>query len=107
MVTLSNKSLMYFEDLTLPTFQVIVMSGSMGCARCQQRVTRVMSKMTGLREYTVDVKEKQVIVKGNCRNQQKEEDDYFKCEMNKERCCPLKLLLGSFVASCFRKQIAD
>ncbi|KAG8659449.1 uncharacterized protein LOC110603554 [Manihot esculenta] len=109
MVTLANNTLMHFEDLTLPSFQVIVMSGSIGCARCRQRVSQVIAKMTGLREYTVDVKRKQVIVKGDFGNQQKQEDDYSKSEMNKERgnCHPLRLLLGSFVASCFRKQVAD
>ncbi|KAG8659448.1 hypothetical protein MANES_02G038800v8 [Manihot esculenta] len=85
MVTLANNTLMHFEDLTLPSFQVIVMSGSIGCARCRQRVSQVIAKMTGLREYTVDVKRKQVIVKGDFGNQQKQEDDYSKSEMNKER----------------------
>ncbi|XP_012069966.1 uncharacterized protein LOC105632256 [Jatropha curcas] len=104
MVTLSNKSLMYFEDLTLPTFQVIVMSGSMGCARCRERVSRVISKIAGLREYTVDLHKKQVIVKGDFRNEKKEEDDdvHFSSEM-KESCYSLKLFFRSFVTTCFRK----
>eukprot|EP00257_Ricinus_communis_P021255 XP_015580694.2 LOW QUALITY PROTEIN: uncharacterized protein LOC107262036 [Ricinus communis] len=101
---LSNKSLMFLEDLTLPTFQVIVMTGNTGCARCQQRVSRLISKMTGLREYAVDVQKKQITVKGDFRNKRKNE---ISAEMRKEHSCyQLKLLLGSYLASCFRKHKA-
>ncbi|XVF51722.1 hypothetical protein PTKIN_Ptkin04bG0207500 [Pterospermum kingtungense] len=65
MVASNKNSLLHFEDLTLPSFQVIVMTANMGCARCRERVSQVISKMTGLREYTVDVSNKQVIVKAD------------------------------------------
>ncbi|XP_044485536.1 uncharacterized protein LOC123211075 isoform X2 [Mangifera indica] len=65
MVALTHNSLMYSENLTLPTFQVIVMNANMGCAECRQRVSQLTSKINGLKEYTVDVPNKQVIVKGD------------------------------------------
>ncbi|XP_024452090.1 uncharacterized protein LOC7465513 isoform X1 [Populus trichocarpa] len=108
MVTLTNKSLMYFEDLTLPTVQVIVMTASMRCSRCRQRVSQVISRMSaGLKEYTVDVHNKQVIMKGDTGKQWKKEDDHSNDEMNNERCQRLKLFLRSFVATCFGNYMAN
>ncbi|KAJ6703757.1 hypothetical protein OIU85_029666 [Salix viminalis] len=107
MATLTNKSLMSFEDLTLPSVQVIVMTGSMRCSRCRQRVSQVISRMSGLKEYTVDLHNKQVIMKGNVGKRWKNEDDYSNDEMNNGRCQRLKLFLRSFMASCFGNYLAN
>ncbi|KAF9685683.1 hypothetical protein SADUNF_Sadunf03G0079800 [Salix dunnii] len=107
MATLTNKSLMYFEDLTLPSVQVIVMTGSMRCSRCRRRVSQVISRMSGLKEYTVDLHNKQVIMKGNVGKQRKNEDDYSDDEMNNGRCRRLKLFLRSFMATCFGNYLAN
>ncbi|XP_021768466.1 uncharacterized protein LOC110732774 [Chenopodium quinoa] len=55
------------EDLSIPSHQVIVMSANMGCSSCRDKVLRVLSKMTGFKEYTVDVRKKQVIIKGDVK----------------------------------------
>ncbi|XP_058764416.1 uncharacterized protein LOC131637863 [Vicia villosa] len=60
-----NQSLLYLENLTLPTFQVVVIAANMGCNGCQERVSRVVSKITGLTEYTIDVRKHEVTVKGD------------------------------------------
>ncbi|KMS97864.1 hypothetical protein BVRB_5g122950 isoform A [Beta vulgaris subsp. vulgaris] len=65
MGTEKNQCLLSAEDLSIPTFQVIVMSANMGCSSCRDKVYRVLSKMTGFKEYTVDVRKKQVIIKGD------------------------------------------
>ncbi|KAI8546564.1 hypothetical protein RHMOL_Rhmol07G0128300 [Rhododendron molle] len=62
---LGQQALMYAENLTLPSFQVIVISANLGCDCCRQRVSQIMSKMTGLAEYTVDVQNKQVVAKSD------------------------------------------
>ncbi|XP_020224973.1 protein SODIUM POTASSIUM ROOT DEFECTIVE 1 isoform X2 [Cajanus cajan] len=58
-----NRSLLHMENLTLPS--VVVIRASMGCNKCRGRVSRVVSKMTGLTEYTVDVRKKEVTIKGD------------------------------------------
>ncbi|WJX89072.1 hypothetical protein P8452_71094 [Trifolium repens] len=60
-----NRSLLYLENLTLPTFQVVVIAANMRCNGCQGRVSRVISKMTRLTEYTIDVGKNEVTVKGD------------------------------------------
>ncbi|XP_057524637.1 uncharacterized protein LOC130804269 isoform X2 [Amaranthus tricolor] len=63
--TAKTQRLASAEDLSIPSFQVIVMSANMGCSSCRDKVFRVLSKMTGFKEYTVDVRKKQVIIKGD------------------------------------------
>ncbi|CAK9173212.1 unnamed protein product [Ilex paraguariensis] len=46
-------------------FQVVVLSSNLGCSYCRERVYQVVSKITVLKEYTVDVRKKQVILKGD------------------------------------------
>ncbi|XP_027187161.1 copper transport protein CCH isoform X4 [Cicer arietinum] len=58
-----NRSLLYLKNLTLPS--VVVIAANMGCNVCQGRVSRVVSKMTGLTEYTIDVRKNEVTVKGD------------------------------------------
>ncbi|KAL3018979.1 hypothetical protein AAZX31_05G056700 [Glycine max] len=45
--TNDNNSLLHLENLTLPSFQVVVIAANMGCNGCRGRVSRVVSKMTG------------------------------------------------------------
>ncbi|TKY55441.1 Copper transport protein ATX1 [Spatholobus suberectus] len=63
--TNDRRSLLYMENLTLPSFQVVVIRANMGCNGCRGRVSRVVSKMTGLTEYTMDVSKKEVTIKGD------------------------------------------
>ncbi|KAH1249064.1 hypothetical protein GmHk_05G012517 [Glycine max] len=76
--TNDNNSLLHLENLTLPSFQVVVIAANMGCNGCRGRVSRVVSKMTvielslccktltcRLTEYTVDVRKKEVTIKGD------------------------------------------
>ncbi|RHN63247.1 putative heavy metal-associated domain, HMA [Medicago truncatula] len=60
-----NRSLLYLENLTLPSFQVVVIEATTGCNGCQERVSRIVSKMIGLTEYTIDVRKNEVSVKGD------------------------------------------
>ncbi|KAL2321580.1 hypothetical protein Fmac_025959 [Flemingia macrophylla] len=60
-----NRSLLHMENLTLPSFQVVVIRANMACNGCRGRVSKVVSKMTGLTEYTVDVRKKEVTIKGD------------------------------------------
>ncbi|KAJ4833730.1 hypothetical protein Tsubulata_036339 [Turnera subulata] len=86
------------------------MSGSMRCARCRQRVSQIISKMTGLREYTVDVLNKQVTFKGEFKTHLRGEEvkDFESSVSNDRRRLPLlKLFLRSFVAKCFTNNVAD
>ncbi|XP_042485239.1 copper transport protein ATX1 [Macadamia integrifolia] len=59
-----GKALRIAENLTVPSFQVIVMRANLSCTHCQDRVSQVISKMNELLEYEVDVRNKQVILKG-------------------------------------------
>lgn len=65
MGTGKSQPLVSAEDLSIPSFQIIVMSADMGCSSCRDKVFKVLSKMTGFKEYTVDVRKKQVIIKGD------------------------------------------
>ncbi|XP_038687683.1 uncharacterized protein LOC119987041 isoform X2 [Tripterygium wilfordii] len=99
MMKLSKQSLIYSENLTLPS--VIVIKASVGCGRCQERICQIISRMTELSEYTVDVHNKEVILKGNFRNNCKGNDiEYLEIQM-KGKCCLLRLIIHSFRASCF------
>ncbi|XP_038996235.1 uncharacterized protein LOC120120770 [Hibiscus syriacus] len=61
----NTKTLLNLEDLALPSFQVIVMTANMGCSECRKRVSQVITKITGVREFIVDVSNKQVIIKAD------------------------------------------
>ncbi|KAJ0049317.1 hypothetical protein Pint_15882 [Pistacia integerrima] len=124
MVALTHNSLIYSENLTLPTFQVIVMNANMGCAQCRQRVSQVTSKikgeefnpvnyifnikpreriLNGLREYTVDVPNKQVTVKGDFGFGSKLHYHSLHQRQTKSACFPSKFFFKSFRAFCFTK----
>ncbi|XP_019057857.1 PREDICTED: uncharacterized protein LOC109116598 [Tarenaya hassleriana] len=89
-----RRSLMHFEQLSLPSFQVVVINADVGCRRCQHRVSQIVSKMTGIKEYMVDVRSKQVIARGDFR----EHDSMPK--IAKGASNPIKLLLASMLAIC-------
>ncbi|KAM3687020.1 hypothetical protein ACB098_10G046000 [Castanea mollissima] len=106
MPILNEKSLLHTENLTPPSFQVVVLTANMGCKRCRQRVSEVASKMTGLKEYTVDVHNRQVIIKADLGFHWKVENDPLnKSEMNQE-CRPLTYLLKTFRSTCFGDHLA-
>ncbi|XP_056174337.1 uncharacterized protein LOC115687784 isoform X2 [Syzygium oleosum] len=63
MKKLPRQCLLNYENLTLPP--VVVMTANIGCARCQDRVSQVISKMDGVHDYTVDIRNEQVTVKGD------------------------------------------
>ncbi|XP_027922035.1 copper transport protein CCH isoform X2 [Vigna unguiculata] len=58
-----NRSLLHMENLTLPP--VVVIAANMRCNGCRGRVFRVVSRMTGLTEYTVDLQKREVTIKGD------------------------------------------
>ncbi|ESQ52195.1 hypothetical protein EUTSA_v10017440mg [Eutrema salsugineum] len=60
-----RRTLMLCEELSLPSFQIIVINADVGCVRCQDRVSKIVSKMTGIEEYVVDVKKKLVMARGD------------------------------------------
>ncbi|XP_010516777.1 PREDICTED: uncharacterized protein LOC104792342 [Camelina sativa] len=62
-----RRTLMFCEQLSLPSFQVIVINADVGCIRCQDRVSQIVSKMTGIEEYMVDLKKKLVMARGAFR----------------------------------------
>ncbi|KAJ4821875.1 hypothetical protein Tsubulata_026845, partial [Turnera subulata] len=51
-------SLASFESLSLPLVQEVVLSADIGCARCQQRVADIMSRMSETESITINVLEK-------------------------------------------------
>ncbi|XP_022154034.1 uncharacterized protein LOC111021388 isoform X2 [Momordica charantia] len=67
-----KQSLLFYENLTPPL--VIVINANMGCNRCRQRVSQLLSKMSELIEVTIDVTKNQVVVKGNIKFQSKKEE---------------------------------
>ncbi|KAK9668343.1 hypothetical protein RND81_13G053600 [Saponaria officinalis] len=62
-----GQPLFFAENLSIPTFQVVVMSANMGCSSCRSRVHKLLSKMIGFEEYSVDVLNKEVMIKGDLR----------------------------------------
>ncbi|GER28045.1 heavy metal transport/detoxification superfamily protein [Striga asiatica] len=59
---LSKRALFLVANLSLPTFQVVAVGADLGCAHCRQRVTQVTTRMSGSKEFAVDVCRKQVII---------------------------------------------
>ncbi|XP_019447820.1 PREDICTED: uncharacterized protein LOC109350963 [Lupinus angustifolius] len=90
-------SLSYKENLTLPPFQVIVMTANMECNRCRKRVFKVVSKMTGLTEYTLDVSKKQVTIKGDFKVHCKLENEGFRNSTLKSDIHPPKCMFTCLI----------
>ncbi|KAF1872319.1 hypothetical protein Lal_00016617 [Lupinus albus] len=109
-ITHDNHSLLYKENLTLPTFQVIVMTANMECNHCRRRVFKVVSKITGeapnsalsfvekcLREYTLDVSKKQVTFKGDFKVHSELENESIRNSTLKSDIHPPKCMLTCFI----------
>ncbi|MCD9645846.1 hypothetical protein HAX54_035145 [Datura stramonium] len=79
-----KQTLLSVANLKLPSFQVVVVNANLGCTHCRRRISQLISKITGLREYTIDVGRKQVIVRGDVRNHHQEKDGAVKSQMNND-----------------------
>ncbi|XP_038903445.1 copper transport protein ATX1 [Benincasa hispida] len=90
-----EQSLLFSENLTPPSFQVIVINANMSCKGCRQRVSQIVCKMSELVEFTIDVTKRQVIVKGNVKCQSKNEENTMK------KCNSLKSPSPQFSNKCF------
>ncbi|EOA28600.1 hypothetical protein CARUB_v10024820mg [Capsella rubella] len=62
-----RRTLILCEQLSVPSFQIIEINADVGCVRCQDRVSQIVSKMTGIEEYVVDLKKKLVMARGDFR----------------------------------------
>ncbi|KAL3499565.1 hypothetical protein ACH5RR_038658 [Cinchona calisaya] len=71
MKKLGERALLDVANLTIPSFQVVVLKANLGCAFCRWRVSQVLSNINGLKEFTIDVVNKQVIAKGDVRFRRK------------------------------------
>ncbi|KAF8032830.1 hypothetical protein BT93_D1649 [Corymbia citriodora subsp. variegata] len=99
-----RQCLLSYENLTLPAFQVVVITANVGCARCRERVSRVISKMDGVHEYTVDIRNEQVIVKGNFKAERKVPDESADIPIKKEEY-QLRLFFKYFRISCLSRHL--
>ncbi|KAL9433790.1 hypothetical protein AB3S75_028601 [Citrus x aurantiifolia] len=99
MVAVSKQSLLYFEDLTPPSFQVIVVTANMGCTRCRGRVSQIISKLTGLEEYIVDVPNKRVTVKADFGLNKNVKDDPTRSRVKISGCYQFFISVSGLFAS--------
>ncbi|ANM63298.1 Heavy metal transport/detoxification superfamily protein [Arabidopsis thaliana] len=90
-------------------FQVIEINADVGCVACQDRVSKIVSKMTGIEEYVVDLKKKLVMARGDFRprlvsSQQQVKDVVSQTpSQNAKRLLrPLKIFLRSIFSLCLR-----
>ncbi|CAA0374867.1 unnamed protein product [Arabidopsis thaliana] len=110
-----RRTLMLCEKLSLPSFQVIEINADVGCVACQDRVSKIVSKMTeremaaGIEEYVVDLKKKLVMARGDFRprlvsSQQQVKDVVSQTpSQNAKRLLrPLKIFLRSIFSLCLR-----
>ncbi|XP_022758774.1 uncharacterized protein LOC111305466 [Durio zibethinus] len=79
------------------------MTANMGCAQCRKKVSQVVSKMKGLREYIVDVSNKKVIVKADLGFHWNVKDDLSESEKRKD-WHPLEVF-KCLSPICFKKQL--
>ncbi|KAA8521395.1 hypothetical protein F0562_012043 [Nyssa sinensis] len=101
----TKQALIYAENLTLPSSQVIVITANMGCASCRRRVLHITSKMTGVKEYMVDVANEQVIVKGDVEFRCKTRNNALKSKRRKEGRLLSFLFRAISLLDCCRIQI--
>ncbi|KAL1211142.1 hypothetical protein V5N11_008600 [Cardamine amara subsp. amara] len=101
-----RRTLMLCEQLSLPSFQVIEINAEVGCVYCQDRVSKIVSKMTGIEEYVVDFKKKLVMARGDFRprlvsHQQVKNVVSLTPSQNAKRLFrPLNLFLRSLFSLC-------
>ncbi|WOL17972.1 hypothetical protein Cni_G26765 [Canna indica] len=97
----TTHSLRSAENLSLPQVQVIVMSANMGCSHCRQRVSKVVSNInTGLLDYMVDLRKKEVTVRGTLEKKKRKAHQGRSTKStrkNKSSSCSL----GFFSLNCF------
>ncbi|KAK9103055.1 hypothetical protein Sjap_020309 [Stephania japonica] len=86
MASVRKQALRFAENLTLPTFQVIVMNANMSCSHCSQRASKMVSKMNGTIDYVVDISNKQVILRGEIMENPKQK--------RKHNTSPFSFFLG-------------
>ncbi|KAK4338255.1 hypothetical protein RND71_042742 [Anisodus tanguticus] len=79
-----KQTLLNVANLKLPSFQVVVVNANLGCTHCRLRISQIISRITGLREYTIDVGRKQVTLRGDVRNYHQEKDGAVKSHMINE-----------------------
>ncbi|KAF8380490.1 hypothetical protein HHK36_027977 [Tetracentron sinense] len=107
METETKQALRFAENLTLPTVQVIVISANMGCTHCQQRVSQVISKMNGLVEYVVDVRNKQVIVTGAFHSKKTQLLMLLNSPNNTKKRFSFSFFSSIFGPTCFRAEVSS
>ncbi|CAN4127615.1 unnamed protein product [Withania somnifera] len=73
-----KQTLLSVANLKLPQFQVVVVKADLGCTHCRLRISQIIARITGLREYSIDVGKKQVTVRGDVRNYHQEKDGAVK-----------------------------
>ncbi|CAI9095831.1 OLC1v1031853C1 [Oldenlandia corymbosa var. corymbosa] len=72
MKNLGERALLYVANLAVPSFQVVVLKKvKLGCSFCRWKVFQVISRIRGLKEFTVDVSNEQVIAVGASKLYQK------------------------------------
>ncbi|XP_023553457.1 uncharacterized protein LOC111810871 [Cucurbita pepo subsp. pepo] len=97
-----EQSLLFSEDLTPPSFQVIVINANMSCNGCRQRVSQLLSKISELVEFTIDVTKKQVVVKGNVKFQGKiHEENGVHSQTYNSKSLKSQSLTHQFSNNCF------
>ncbi|CAN8316506.1 unnamed protein product [Cochlearia groenlandica] len=104
---IKRRTLMLCEELSLPSYQVIVINADVGCVRCQDRVSKIISKMSGIEEYVVDVKKKFVMAKGDFRLRlvsHQQVNDIIVSQNAKRFFQPLKLFFRSVFSLCNSKR---
>ncbi|XP_034676635.1 uncharacterized protein LOC117907257 [Vitis riparia] len=106
MEALTRQSLLSSENLVYPSFQVIAMTANLGCACCRQKVFQLTSRMTGLREYTVDVRNKRVIVKGDVKVRWNTRTESLKGKMKKGQR-PFNFFFRFLKTNCINKHLVD
>ncbi|XP_008790689.2 uncharacterized protein LOC103707807 isoform X1 [Phoenix dactylifera] len=100
MAEASEQALRFAENLSLPSVQVVVVSANMGCSHCQERVSRIVSKMNaGLLDYMVDMRKKEVTVRGIVSSKKRKRSHQGICRHINKKKSPGSL--GLFKMMCF------
>ncbi|KAL8064469.1 hypothetical protein ABFX02_01G092900 [Erythranthe guttata] len=92
-----KQALIFAANLSLPTFQVIVLKENLGSPHCRQKVTQVISKMAGSKGLMVDISKKEVIVRGDMKSSRKEVLKQNKTESRSVVKCLFEFLIRTFL----------
>ncbi|KAL3743268.1 hypothetical protein ACJRO7_018557 [Eucalyptus globulus] len=104
MKKLPRQCLLNYENLTLPPFQVVVMTANVGCARCRESLASHFEDGRA-REYTVDIRNERVIVKGDFKVEREIQDESADLQIKKEEEHQLRLFFRYFRTSCLGKYL--